>query len=73
MTKTPSEPSAPEANIADMWQKALGNMNAALADLAQAKPKPVSGKAYDPTALLRTLTGNAFGLAADPKAHGRAK
>lgn len=67
MTKTPSEPSVPEANIADMWQKALGNMNTALADLAQTKPKPVSGKAYDPTALLRTMTGYAFGLAADPK------
>ena len=56
--------------IADMWKKALENMGAALQDVARAQakaPKKLPSKAYDPTALMRTMTGYAFGLASDPK------
>ena len=56
--------------ITDMWKKALDNMGAALQDVARAQakaPKKLPSKAYDPTALMRTMTGYAFGLASDPK------
>lgn len=53
--------------VTDLWKKALDNMGAAMRDLARTKPKALPSKAYDPSALIRTMSGYAFGLASDPK------
>lgn len=58
------------ATVTANWKKALENMGVAMQDMARAQskaPKRLPSKAYDPSALIRTMTGYAFGLASDPK------